>query len=188
MKNILLQLSNPTLQRLIEEQLSLFKDLKQDASLPADLIVTQQGQTVSAAPSAQIFEIPKGAVRLGEIMDKLGYLLSGREVHIEDENENIDLGEFILIPAENLLIHQGTQTDIRLTDKERLLLRFLFEAGEDGIARKQLLKDVWGYADDAETHTLETHIYRLRQKLEGHSHHNLIKVTDGIYTIDPKKH
>lgn len=188
MKNVLLQLGNPTLYRLINEQLSLFKGLKQDPSLPADIIVTQQGQTVeSSLPNAQIFEIPKGAIRLGEIMDKLGYLLSGRELHIEDENENIDLGEFLLIPSENLLTHHDSKSDIRLTDKERLLLRFLYESGDEGIARKQLLKDVWGYADDAETHTLETHIYRLRQKLEQHTDHDLITVTDGIYKIDVKK-
>lgn len=186
-QNIFLKLSNPTLERLIDEQLTLFKDLKRDPSSAPDLVIIQQGQaTDTTFGAAQIFEIPKGAIRLGEVMDKLGYLLSGREFHIEDENENIDLGEFLLIPAENLLIHQGTKNEIRLTDKERLLLRFLYEAGDDGIARKQLLKDVWGYADDAETHTLETHIYRLRQKIEQHTTHEVIKVIDGIYTIDVK--
>ena len=187
-QNIHLKCSNPTLERLIDEQLGLFKDIQRDAHLPPDIIILQHGQNVpTLSHPVQTLEIPKGVVRLGEVTDKLSYLLSGREFHIEDENDNIDLGEFILIPAENLLIHQTSAAEIRLTDKERLLLRFLHEAGDKGIARKTLLKDVWGYADDAETHTLETHIYRLRQKMEAHTDHNLIKVVDGIYKIDNKK-
>ena len=186
-QNILLKIDNPALERLIQEQLAIVKTLTLDASLPADLIIAQHGQVIDANfAGIPLLEIPKGAVRLGEVIDKLGYLLSGRESHIEDENENMDLGAFTLIPAENILIHKESDDDIRLTDKERLLLRFLYEASDTGIPRKDLLKAVWGYADDAETHTLETHIYRLRQKLEIYNAQNMIKVLDGIYKLDIK--
>lgn len=187
-QTILLKIENPVLTRLIEEQLAIFKTIKIDAALPPDVAIVQHGlSTEDLPPSAQILEIPKGAVRLGEVMDRLNYLLSGRESHIEDENENIDLGEFVLKPAENMMLHKTSGHDIRLTDKERLVLRFLYEAGNAGLPRKDLLKAVWGYADDAETHTLETHIYRLRQKIEALGDYNLIKVQDGIYRIDIKK-
>ncbi len=186
--NVLLHIKNPVLQRLIEEQLATVKTVTIAPSHAPDLLIVQQGHGIApefiAIPS---LEIPKGAVRLGEIMDRLSYLLSGRESHIEDEHEQIDLGEFILFPAENILTHQESGDDIRLTDKERLLLRYLYEAGETGLPRKDLLKSVWGYADDAETHTLETHIYRLRQKLELYHAQNMIKVSEGIYKIEIKK-
>jgi hypothetical protein len=187
-QNVLLQIENPVLKRLIEEQLAIVKTITTDSSKSADLIIVQHGSTIEPhLNSVPFLEIPKGAIRLGEIVDKFGYLLSGRESHIENENENIDLGEFTLFPSENILTHIESGEDIHLTDKERLLLRYLSEAADVGIPRKDLLKSVWGYADDAETHTLETHIYRLRQKLETYDAQNLIKVLDGVYKIDIKK-
>ena len=56
--------------------------------------------------------------------------------------------------------------DILLTEKEVEILRYLYENTARKISREELLKFVWGYAQNAETHTLETHIYRLRRKIE----------------------
>jgi len=55
---------------------------------------------------------------------------------------------------------------IRLTEKETAILEYLIEAGDQPIPRELLLTQVWGYNPDVTTHTLETHIYRLRQKIE----------------------
>ncbi len=186
---IRLQLDNPTLARLIGEQCEATKGLtcviNQDTAHTADCIITDG--TVVPASDIPTISIPKGTIRLGEILDRMRYAVSGREIHIEDELSHLDLGAFILRPAENILLHKSDNQEIRLTDKERLVLRFLYEAGEVGLARNALLKDVWGYADDAETHTLETHIYRLRQKLEPFAQQNFIKVIDGVYILDTKK-
>ena len=54
---------------------------------------------------------------------------------------------------------------ITLTEKESLLLSVLLQAYPKPLARESLLKDIWAYDEDAETHTLETHVYRLRAKL-----------------------
>jgi len=186
--NIALAIDNQVLKRLIEEQLSIFKAIQMDVSRPADYIIAERGATIPQnTPSSHILEIPKGAIRCGEIIDKLGYLLSGRESHIESENEQIECGIFVLSPSENTLRHTESGQIIHLTDKERLLLRFLTEAADKGLSRKDLLKSVWGYADDIETHTLETHIYRLRQKLDSFEPHHLITVQDGIYKIGANK-
>jgi len=64
-----------------------------------------------------------------------------------------------------------------------MLLRYLIQSGLEGMPRTDLLKSVWGYAEETETHTLETHIYRLRQKLENYGAENFIKVQDGRYRI-----
>jgi DNA-binding response OmpR family regulator len=55
---------------------------------------------------------------------------------------------------------------LRLTEKETAILRFLHRAGQQVVSRDTLLREVWGYNANVTTHTLETHIYRLRQKVE----------------------
>jgi hypothetical protein len=55
---------------------------------------------------------------------------------------------------------------LHLTDKESALLYALYQAGEQGMDSNRLLSDVWGYSDGVDTHTVQTHIYRLRQKIE----------------------
>ncbi len=181
---IRLEIENPILKRLITEQLATLKHISVDDELPPDCIITQSSHISSSTLKPVFLDIPpKGTIRLGEILDKLSYLLSGREDHIEDENNHIDLGEFTLLPAENTLLYKQSKEIIQLTDKERMLLRYLHQASTEGILRKDLLKSVWGYAEEAETHTLETHIYRLRQKLEPYGAENMIKVQDGRYFI-----
>ena len=55
---------------------------------------------------------------------------------------------------------------VRLTEKETNILKFLYRAQSGVVARDVLLHEVWGYNAGVTTHTLETHIYRLRQKIE----------------------
>lgn len=69
-----------------------------------------------------------------------------------------------LEPLARMLHHEGGQ-HVPLTEKEALLLAALHAALPAAASREQLLRDVWAYAGDSETHTLETHIYRLRSKL-----------------------
>ena len=55
---------------------------------------------------------------------------------------------------------------VRLTDKETNILKYLYRAGGKVVSREELLTEVWGYNAGVDTHTLETHVYRLRQKIE----------------------
>jgi DNA-binding response OmpR family regulator len=68
-------------------------------------------------------------------------------------------------PAAKLLIDEK-QKKIRLTEKETSILKYLYRAGAQAVSREELLAEVWGYNAGVTTHTLETHIYRLRQKIE----------------------
>lgn len=113
-------------------------------------------------------------VRLGEVMDRILYLLSGRDRFVED-TQTYDLGEFLLYADQNILLHKDKDEEIRLTDKERLLLRTLCDAPQRRESRDKLLDIVWGYTRGTETHTLETHLYRLRQKLEAYGGQDLIQ-------------
>ena len=67
----------------------------------------------------------------------------------------------------------------RLTEKETAILRFLYRAGKRSVSREVLLHEVWGYNSFVSTHTLETHIYRLRQKIERDASHPSVLVTAG---------
>ena len=78
------------------------------------------------------------------------------------------------------------QRKMRLTEKETAILKYLYRAGDRIIGRDTLLNEVWGYNAGVTTHTLETHVYRLRQKIERDPAKAEILVTDaGGYRLVP---
>jgi DNA-binding response OmpR family regulator len=85
--------------------------------------------------------------------------------HEQSEDAVFTLGPYIFKPSMKMLI-TGDDKKVRLTEKETNILKFLYRAGESVVARDVLLHEVWGYNAGVTTHTLETHIYRLRQKIE----------------------
>jgi DNA-binding response OmpR family regulator len=85
--------------------------------------------------------------------------------HEQSEDAVFQLGPYTFKPAQKMLITEE-EKKIRLTEKETNILKFLYRATEGVVARDVLLHEVWGYNAGVTTHTLETHIYRLRQKIE----------------------
>ena len=85
--------------------------------------------------------------------------------HEQSEDAVFNLGPYTFKPAQKMLITED-EKKIRLTEKETNILKFLHRAPEGVVAREILLHEVWGYNAGVTTHTLETHIYRLRQKIE----------------------
>jgi DNA-binding response OmpR family regulator len=85
-----------------------------------------------------------------------------------------------------MLVEKGGKKKIRLTDKEASILKYLFRAGDRPVARDVLLNEVWGYNAGVTTHTLETHIYRLRQKIEKDPSQAELLITEtGGYKLVP---
>lgn len=85
--------------------------------------------------------------------------------HEASEDAVFAIGPYSFRPGAKLLVtERGSK--IRLTEKETAILRYLYRAGKTPVARETLLQEVWGYNSGVTTHTLETHIYRLRQKIE----------------------
>ncbi|MBI3452203.1 MAG: response regulator transcription factor [Rhodospirillales bacterium] len=101
---------------------------------------------------------------------RLGVLLARLRVHLRQHETSEDavfiIGPYTFQPANKLLLETASKKKIRLTEKEAAILRFLFRAGDQAVSRETLLGEVWGYNAGVNTHTLETHIYRLRQKIE----------------------
>lgn len=88
------------------------------------------------------------------------------------------VGPYTFRPAKKLLQDVNTNKRIRLTDKETAVLKFLYRS-DSAVNRQILMHEVWGYNSAVTTHTLETHIYRLRQKIEPDPANPSLLVTEG---------
>lgn len=103
----------------------------------------------------------------------------------QSEDATFNVGPYVFKPAQKLLT-DGDGKKIRLTEKEAAIIRYLFRAGQKAVTRDELLEEVWGYNSGVTTHTLETHVYRLRQKIERDPSNAEILVTEnGGYKIIP---
>ena len=98
--------------------------------------------------------------------------------HEQTEDAVFKVGPYTFKPAAKLLVREDNRK-IRLTEKETAIIKFLLRSGEQIVSRDVLLQDVWGYNAGVTTHTLETHVYRLRQKIERDPSHAEILVTEG---------
>jgi len=98
--------------------------------------------------------------------------------HEASEDAVFAIGPYSFRPGAKLLVNERG-SKIRLTEKETAILRYLYRSGQKPIVREQLLQEVWGYNSGVTTHTLETHIYRLRQKIEKDPSNAVLLVTEG---------
>lgn len=98
--------------------------------------------------------------------------------HELSEDASFALGPYHFKPSAKLLINADTTKKVRLTEKETAILKFLKRAEGRAVSREVLLDEVWGYNAGVTTHTLETHIYRLRQKIERNPADAQILVTE----------
>ena len=101
------------------------------------------------------------------------------------EDAIFTIGPYTFRPKSKLLLNpKGSK--VRLTEKETSILRHLYRTGQRPVPRETLLQEVWGYNSGVTTHTVETHIYRLRQKMEKDAATPAILVTEaGGYKLVP---
>jgi DNA-binding response OmpR family regulator len=105
--------------------------------------------------------------------------------HEQSEDLVLKIGPYEFRPAGRILVNDHGQK-LRLTDKEANILKYLYRAGDKAVGREELLAEVWGYNAGVTTHTLETHIYRLRQKIEPNAGQAKLLITEpGGYRLSP---
>jgi DNA-binding response OmpR family regulator len=105
--------------------------------------------------------------------------------HEQSEDAVFAIGQYTFKPASKMLIDEKG-SKVRLTEKETSILKYLYRAGEKVVTRDVLLHEVWGYNAGVTTHTLETHIYRLRQKIEKDPSNAELLITEmGGYKLVP---
>jgi len=105
--------------------------------------------------------------------------------HEQSEDATFQVGPYVFKPSQKVLI-DDKGGKIRLTEKETAIIRYLYRADRRVVTRDVLLEEVWGYNSGVTTHTLETHVYRLRQKIEPEpSNARLIVTESGGYKLMP---
>jgi DNA-binding response OmpR family regulator len=115
----------------------------------------------------------------------LAHIRAQLRSHEQSEDAVFRIGPYEFRPAGKLLTDPKGRK-IRLTDKETNILKYLYRAGAKVISREELLTEVWGYNAGVTTHTLETHVYRLRQKIEPDPTGPKILITEaGGYRLSP---
>ena len=98
--------------------------------------------------------------------------------HEQSEDAVFTVGHYTFRPSQKLLT-EDDGSKVRLTEKETAIMKYLYRAEQKVIGRDELLEQVWGYNSGVTTHTLETHIYRLRQKIEKDPSNARLLVTEG---------
>ena len=120
---------------------------------------------------------------------KFSVLLARVRAHLrsfeQSEEATFQIGPYDFRPSMKLLMTEDGRK-VRLTEKETNILKFLYRAQGKSVPRDTLLSEVWGYNAAVTTHTLETHIYRLRQKVEPDPSNARLLLTDaGGYRLQP---
>lgn len=120
---------------------------------------------------------------------KFSVLMARVRAHLrtfeQSEDAVFKIGPYEFRPAAKLLIDENDRK-VRLTEKETNILKYLYRAAGKPVSREELLSEVWGYNANVTTHTLETHIYRLRQKIENDPANARLLLTEtGGYRLQP---
>lgn len=173
MPKVLLISSNPVFAADLKEQITLNCSgfevyLEDDGNTVFDIIASED---TSLRADLSI----KRPLALEEFLDELK---SCREDSVLIFNKyELDLN------TKEILNTRNNET-IKLTEKEVSILKYLYKAHGRTVSKEDLLKDVWGYNIETSTHTIETHIYRLRQKIEqDNPNQQIIETADGGYRL-----
>ena len=96
----------------------------------------------------------------------------------------ISFNQYQLRPLNKDIVNLRNGEETKLTEKEVAVIKYLYKFQDRIVSKNELLQDVWGYSPDVTTHTIETHIYRLRQKVERDNiDAQLILTVDGGYQL-----
>jgi DNA-binding response OmpR family regulator len=116
----------------------------------------------------------------------LARLRAQLRLYEQSEEAIFTIGPFTFRPSQKLLVDEAARRKVHLTEKETAILKYLYRTGGQVVGREKLLGEVWGFNAAVTTHTLETHVYRLRQKIEKDPSRAEILVTEqGGYRLIP---
>jgi DNA-binding response OmpR family regulator len=119
-------------------------------------------------------------LRLGELIARICNQL--RQFRVSDD-ARFEIGNLSFVPANKMLHEIGSDRTQALTEKEATILKFLYRAFPNDVTKEELLAEVWGFQNGVSTHTLETHIYRLRQKISRFTKKQLVLTIEKGYRL-----
>lgn len=178
-----LHIQNPTLKQVLRQLLvTAYGDNGLITNDEAPIIITDKLDLAGKErPSDKVIilliesndlmmQSSEGVIHLSLPLKPTAFIQKCRDVikkaTVPDLNKTIKIQGFNFNPSEFLLVSESDGAETMLTEKERNILILLHEAQNKAVSRDAMLGKIWNYTTDLETHTLETHIYRLRQKIE----------------------
>lgn len=165
------------------DEADLCRQLRRQGFKAPILLLVKRGESPAPTLEAGANDYVEKPFKLSQLLARLRAQLRAYD---NSENAELVIGRFLFRPADKLLRHRESGEEMRLTEKEGQILRYLYRAGGRAVSRETLLGEVWGYNAAVTTHTLETHIYRLRQKMEENPSAATLLLTEaGGYRLIP---
>jgi len=194
---------NPVFAEDLRQQIELsLKDIDVSTDLPDDrttlLLVDEDDKSIpnilgqNKEIPVVLFSLKKEISDFADIVIKKPLKLSSFLKALKEETlipkvrrkECLMFKEYSLYPVKKEIFSSQTQNTTKLTEKEVDIIKYLYQNAPQIASKEELLEKVWEYNTDATTHTVETHIYRLRQKVEKDGSSQLIITENNGYRLN----
>lgn len=159
---------------VVDENLEKLKNLE----IKAPIFLLTQNEENPEISVNQTFIKP---FKLNEFLNSIK---AGIALYENSTEGYLVFNQYELRPISKEIVNKRNQEVIKLTEKEVAILKYLYKSQDHIVSKGELLQEVWEYNPEASTHTIETHIYRLRQKVEqDDTSAQLIVTEDGGYLL-----
>ena len=164
---------------IIDENVAELENIRQkNMKVPVFLLASANEDVNSSTELNHIFYKP---FSLDSFLNELKSCINFYE---NSADGYMRFNEYVLKPIKKEIYNQRNSETIKLTEKEVAIIKYLYKAQDRIVSKNELLQEVWGYSPDVSTHTIETHVYRLRQKVEHEDlSAQLIITLDGGYQL-----
>ncbi len=161
---------------LLDENISKAEELKAKYPFTPIILLSKTEET-----NSYIFKNIQKPFKLSKLLLSISSSINLLE---NTEEGYIKFNNFELHPIKKEILCLRTKKIVKLTEKEVSILKYLYKSGNHPVNKSELLQQVWNYNAEVSTHTLETHIYRLRQKImKGDKKYPLIITDNGCYLL-----
>lgn len=163
---------------IVDENTDKLRELhKQQLQVPTILLLSSGADAGDAEASNIVY---KPLV----LNNFFNLLQAGINIYENSSDGYLNFNQYELRPSKKEILNLRNNEIIKLTEKEVAIIKYLYKAKDKIVSKNELLQEVWGYSPDVTTHTIETHIYRLRQKVEHEdAAAQIILTSDGGYQL-----
>lgn len=164
---------------ILDDKVSLLVSIrKEHPHTPVILLQKEEDDTIETSVLNNIVFKPFSLEKL------LNQVRAGINLLDNSEVGYLNFNKYIVRPIKKDIYNQRNKEVVKLTEKEVAILKYLYKCRDRIVTKNELLQEVWGYSPEVSTHTIETHIYRLRQKVEHEdAEAQLILTEDGGYRL-----
>ena len=163
---------------IVDEDTDNLRELhKQQLQVPT-ILLRSSGADADGAEASNIVYKPL------VLNNFFNLLQAGINIYENSSDGYLNFNQYELRPSKKEILNLRNNEIIKLTEKEVAIIKYLYKAKDKIVSKNELLQEVWGYSPEVTTHTIETHIYRLRQKVEHEdAAAQIILTSDGGYQL-----